>query len=632
MPKHNNYLHVSGIMSEKTKKKRSKHNIKNILWALRIVWELSKLYVIGNIFFTLYNYGLWIFNTLIFTQYIFGSSEMLRSFPDVLCFIGLTLILYGVNTILSLLFSRWYAVYKQHEVNEKLNRMVFDKVINVDISCFEDSDFYDSYTKAAHSASGNIFGIFHNAISLIGACLSSLYVIYTMFTHNVWIGLMSMIPVIVSYTIGKLQNNINYEKSMELIPANRKIGYVNRTFFLQKYAKEMRLSNAPSLLMHKLNEGTDEFIKVSRKYAIKLTIVSALNSALCFPILFEGTWLLGAWLVMVKEALSISEYVVIATAAVNTTWMIRSCTQSLLAIFDNSLYIDNLKTFLNYKERIPEDQPGLPVPSHIETLEFRDVSFRYKDNLPNALRDINLTLHAGELTTIVGYNGSGKSTLVKLIMRLYDPTEGKILLNGVDIREYNLRKYRKLIGATFQDFQLFSMSVTDNVCLCNNINGDKKAVTINALQQSGVYERIMELDNGIDNILTREFDDNGAQLSGGEGQKVAISRAFAKKSSILILDEPSSALDPFAEHHVFANFVKLCRESNDDDSQKKISVFISHRLSSATIADRVILMSDGMIAELGTHYELMANNGAYADMFKKQAENYQDIAEDEAGI
>lgn len=608
-------------MSKETKKKKSPNNLKNSLFAIGLLWKLSKFYVIGGFFIQILGYGVWVFDTLIFAQYVFGSSEMLRSFNEVLIFIGIMLGIYAFEQVFSTCYYQWMYSRKMPVFNEKLNRMVFEKAVNVDISCFEDSDFYNDYTKAMQGASQHIIGTFNNTTRLVGAFLSSLYVIYTMFTLNVWIGLLSMMPVIASYGIGKITNKISYKMNMELVPHERNIDYVNRTFFLQKYSKEMRLSGAPGLMKRKLEESSEGYVKTKIKYGPKFLLWGFTNFALCFPLMFEGTWFLGAWLVMVKGALTISEYVVVASAAVSTTWMVKGLTDSIVSVMENALYIDNLKAFLNYKERIPEDADGLPAPEKIETLELRGVSFRYKENLSLALDNINLTLRAGEIVTLVGYNGSGKSTLVKLIMRLYDPSDGQILLNGVDIREYNLKSYRRLIGATFQDFQMFSMSVTNNVCMGNDVGENKNASAENALKQSGVYERIMKLDNGMDSILTREFDDNGVQLSGGEAQKVAIARAFVKKSSILILDEPSSALDPIAENHVFTSFMDL---SKSDENGEKICIFISHRLSSATSANRVILLSGGTIAESGTHAELMENGGAYADMFRKQAENYVD--------
>ncbi len=205
-------------------------------------------------------------------------------------------------------------------------------------------------------------------------------------------------------------------------------------------------------------------------------------------------------------------------------------------------------------------------------------------------------------------------------MRLYDPTEGEILLNGKNIKEYGVQEYRKLIGTTFQDFQIFSMTVAENVMMSNIEDDIQHQKAEDALKESGVYNKIFSLPNKTKTILTREFDDNGAVLSGGESQKVAVARAFVKDCPIVILDEPSSALDPIAEYEMYETIMKLC--DSDKDKQKKLSIVISHRLSSAAMADYIYLLENGKVIEEGSHKSLMQEDGSYADMFVKQAESY----------
>jgi len=299
--------------------------------------------------------------------------------------------------------------------------------------------------------------------------------------------------------------------------------------------------------------------------------------------------------------------------------MIRFVTDNATNLNKNGLFIENLKKFLTYEPTIPEDQTGREVTLPVQTIELRDVSFRYIGQDRDALSHVNMTLKSGEKVAVVGFNGSGKSTLVKLIMRLYDPTEGVILLNGVDIREYDLTEYRKLIGAAFQDFAMFSASVLENVML-SRVPEDRREAAIAALRESGVLEKAESLEHGVDTRLTREFDEKGAVLSGGENQKIAVARAFAKASPVVILDEPSSALDPIAEYMMYETIMRLCSEC--DPEKGKIAIIISHRLSSAALSDHVYMLQDGKLIEHGTHRELLALNGAYAEMFRKQAEAY----------
>jgi len=226
----------------------------------------------------------------------------------------------------------------------------------------------------------------------------------------------------------------------------------------------------------------------------------------------------------------------------------------------------------------------------------------------------------GKNYALVGHNGAGKTTIIKLLLRFYDPTEGAIYLNGKDIRCYDLRKYRNLFATAFQDNRIFSMSVIDNV-LMKEGKGDEsdREVVREALELSGVYEKIMTLPHGMDTILTREFDDEGALLSGGETQKIVVARAFVKKCPFKVFDEPSSALDPIAEYRLFENISDTCRDN--------ILVFISHRLSSVKNADKIYLLENGKVQESGNHKELIKLNGIYADMYIKQARNY--LADDD---
>jgi ATP-binding cassette subfamily B protein len=246
-------------------------------------------------------------------------------------------------------------------------------------------------------------------------------------------------------------------------------------------------------------------------------------------------------------------------------------------------------------------------------MELKDVSFAYGDKTEMLLKDISMHIKPGEKIALVGYNGAGKTTLVKLLMRLYDVKSGAILADGTDIRKYDVAKYRDTIGTVFQDFQIFAGNVKENVML--NVDDDCDEVHITqALTDSGLMSRINRMPNGLDTELTTEFSKEGVNLSGGEAQKLAIARVFYKDAGLMILDEPSSALDPIAEYQL--NHAMLTA------TKDKTVIFISHRLSTTRIADRIIMLEDGRIVEQGSHEELLAKNGKYAQMWKVQAGAY----------
>ena len=280
--------------------------------------------------------------------------------------------------------------------------------------------------------------------------------------------------------------------------------------------------------------------------------------------------------------------------------------ENIMKLIKNGMFINNLRGFLEYEESISESQDGV-MPEKFESIEFCNVSFTYKEKEEATIHDLSFKLYRNETIALVGHNGAGKTTIIKLLLRLYDPTEGKILYNGRDIREYNLHAYREMFATTFQDFRMFGLTVRENVLMGRQYeNGDD--VVAKALQ-------------GIDTMMTKEFNENGAVLSGGESQKIAVARTFAKDASLKIFDEPSSALDPIAEYELFEN---IMREGEDHTM-----MFISHRLSSVKNCDRVYMLEKGRLIEEGTHEELMKQNGSYAKMYTRQAMNYLAIEQEE---
>lgn len=280
----------------------------------------------------------------------------------------------------------------------------------------------------------------------------------------------------------------------------------------------------------------------------------------------------------------------------------------------DSLYIEKFRNFLEYEPAMSDAAEAAPVPAESEAIVFEHVSFTYEGMKEPTLNDINLTLDPGEKVALVGYNGAGKTTLIKLLMRLYDVSSGTIRLGGQDIREYKLEDYRNYFGVVFQDYQLLAAQIGENVRM-DCVQPEDEAAIINALEQSGFKEKLAQLELGIHTAVSREFDEKGIQLSGGEGQKVAIARVFPRNCQVVILDEPSSALDPVSEYKVNQSMLEAAKD--------KTVLFISHRLSTTKAADRIIMLENGSVIEEGSHEQLMRLEGKYAKMFRMQAESYQ---------
>ena len=328
-----------------------------------------------------------------------------------------------------------------------------------------------------------------------------------------------------------------------------------------------------------------------------------------------GTYAFAGYQFIFTQALSISGFSVVL-ASINS---VRDSTLSIAEGFDEmaqmALFFQNLRDFFDYEPKITD---GGKDAEEFQSIEFRNVSFTYPDTTKEILKNVSFKINKGETIAIVGVNGAGKSTLVKLLLRFYDANEGEILYNGINVKEYNVASLRNAFATVFQDYKNFAVSENENI-MCHECSDEEKKISEKALKQSGVWDKIASLPKGADTVLTREFEIDGAGLSGGENQKVSAARLFAREFEIAILDEPSSALDPIAEYKMYENLIDVTKD--------KTVIYISHRLSSAVLSDRIYVLGNGTILESGSHTELMAQGGEYSKMFTLQASSYKGESE-----
>ncbi len=607
------------MANNKTEPKKKAPVFKNLRYMLSIVWKQERWYLIGEAITQCINAFLWAFFAVVFMRFLFGSDTFERTFTEAMIFIWTVVVVQGVLYAFQCYYWNHLAPLARIRLRYALHRRLFQKASTVDISCYETPEFYSTYTMAANEAGDRVEKIVRQSCTCVVYSVAAAYTIGTMIAMAWWSVFFMLLPIIGNLVFGRLVNKLSYERDQKHIPFQRRYEYVNRAAFLQKYAGEMRMTPLFSVLNSTYDEAYDGACRNIDETSKKMVRWAQIRNMVLYPLAFEGMLLAVSYAAIVHKAIPLGDFVVLSSAIMSAGTMIRFVTNTAAELHKNALFVENFKKFLEYEPKINEKQSGKSVTLPVATIELRDVSFRYEGQDKDALSHISMTLKSGEKVAVVGFNGSGKSTLVKLIMRLYDPTEGVILLNGVDIREYDVHEYRMLIGAAFQDFAMFSSTVLENVML-SRVNEENRDAAVNALRESGVLDRIEKLDNGVDSVLTREFDDNGAVLSGGENQKIAVARAFAKASPVVILDEPSSALDPIAEYMMYETIMRLCEEC--DPKKGKIAIIISHRLSSAALSDHVYMLADGKLIEHGTHTALMKQNGAYADMFRKQAEAY----------
>lgn len=609
------YLARKDKMNNKKNKQNKTSVIRNNLYYLRLIWKINPLSILIHVIVNILEYGVWVFYSVVFMQYLFGNENKLRSLEETITFVLLALI----GHILFRTFYNWYwTIYNSKSyirLRYGINTKLFEKVQSVDISCFENVEFYNTYTKAATEASDRAQSVIENCSKVICSFIASIYVVVTMTIITPWSLLFVTLPLFANLYLGKKIGKISFKENSETTEAIRRVNYVDRLIYFKKYAGELRLTNIYNVLEEMFKKATGDIVRIKRKYTPKYSFVNAIKLFLTYVLGYEGMWFCTAVLSL-NEIITISQAIVLINAINSVSWMINDFEKGAFEMSKNAFFITNLQDFLNFTPKIDENRYGLEVPEKVETIEFKNVSFKYSGQKKMALENVNLIMQKGIHYALVGINGSGKSTLIKLIMRFYDPVDGEILLNGINIKEFNINKYRDLIGVAFQDFALFSSTVGENVLLRELQNELDRKIVINALKDSDIYDKVATLEKGIDTILTKEFDNNGIELSGGEKQKIAIARAFVKNSPIVILDEPSSALDPIAEYKMFQTIKHLC------DGKNKLSIIVSHRLSSAAMCDKLFVFEKGVLKEEGTHTELLRNNGIYADMFLKQARSY----------
>ena len=395
-----------------------------------------------------------------------------------------------------------------------------------------------------------------------------------------------------------------------LAPTWRKINYMERVTQDFDYAKDIRLFGMKDVLCEKQHEILDE---KRRRYYHSRNLWLA-NSAFAHVMqLIANAAIYGVLIFcVVGRDMSIGDFTLYLGLATAFSESLTQFLNGLGGFKKSSMEVDDFRSFL---EVVDDDSEGLPLPQGKLTFEFKNVSYRYKGADDYALKNLDLTLDAGKRLAVVGMNGAGKTTFIKLLLRLYDPTEGEILLNGTNIREYSRRDYYRLFSPVFQNVELFAFPMCENVSMATPERTDK-ALAVECLERAGLGAKLASLTNGADTQLLKVLYDDGVDLSGGERQKLALARALYKNAPVVVLDEPTAALDPLAEYELYRSF--------DDMIGDKSAVYISHRLSSTRFCDEVAMFIDGELVEYGTHEELLAKGGEYSKMFEIQAQYYKE--------
>lgn len=521
----------------------------------------------------------------------------------------------GFNLI-SLIISR-FGSDQSMKIDHRVAMDQHTKWLHMDYDKFENGRVRDlearsvSAAEPRNFAEDKVLGFISNLIRLGG------YTYIIMSLHPIMI--LFILTVIAANTlIARRSAKLGYEYTTAMTRLSRRFNYIFRTMVDFKVGKDVRINGADSWLKSKFEKESEEYIRDHRAQQRKLLGINTLSDIIG---LIQTVVMYGyCGYLAISGGITVGSFTVFLGALTAFTGTFNEFVKRFPALGLLSKYIDDYREFLRCAEHEGKELETSDIsalPEHCD-IEFVNVSFKYPDTDRYVLKNINIKIKAGERLSIVGYNGAGKSTFIKLLCRFYKPTEGKILLGGVDISTYPLPEYRRRLAVVFQDYQLFYMSVRYNIVL--NLEEDPERVR-KALAESGILEKIEGLENGIDTSYGRILYYHSRDFSGGETQKIACARAYYRDSPIVILDEPTSALDPVAETQLYGRFNEIIGD--------KTAIYISHRLASVKFCDSIAVFADGKLVERGTHAELMKKNGIYADMFTKQAHYYIENGTDE---
>ena len=499
-------------------------------------------------------------------------------------------------------------------VSNHIKIKIMEKAKEIDLKSFDSPDFYAKMENANREAGNRPIQVLNSTFSVISTVISLMSYLFLISIIGILPALLVIVVAIPSTIINFVYRKKNHDYVFRRSKDRRQMSYYSEVLVNKDLVKEVRMLGLA-------DDFTDRYKAVFKKYfgglkklmlaemwwGIGATLLTTIVNCVLFVSIARGVF---------RAEYPVGDYSMYTGALNAISGGIATLITTSASIYEGTIFINNLIAFMEEKKTIvPTADPPLEVKRGVgHTIQFENVSFRYPGVDHDIIKNINLTINPGDTVVMVGLNGAGKTTLIKLLTRLYDPTDGRILLDGHDLREYDVQKLYDMFGIVFQDYGKYAVSVRDNIAFGEVGKKIRDEKIYEAASNSNAAEFIDKLPDKYDTPLMRYFEENGIELSGGQWQKLAIARAFYSESDVLILDEPTASLDPMAEQEIFNQFDALRGD--------KTSIFVSHRLSSATTADKIIVLKDGRLIEEGTHAELMRAQGEYYTLFSTQAKRY----------
>jgi len=589
--------------------------MKKLIHFLRMVWSVSPSYLILLVVDAFCNAAKILFN-IILPMFLINELTEAQQIENLLLFGGLIVLNNVGFTFLTNTFQRFMKVKKQL-ASDGMMKLMSEKIMNLEYSYLEDPTYLDLKERAVFTVQNQ--SVIENVVATLSEILSNGVTLIGLIAILVTLGPVLIIVLVIGIvlllliyaSVSKVQTNV----MQEMVPINRRMTYYLNLATGKEYQKDIRLYKMENMITERIitfsNDTCDLFEGMQTKMGKAMGQMSAVSEGVAaFSYGYVGLRTISS---AFGTQLSLGALTMYVSAAINFSNLITSFGQSVIILIQFMSWLDPYMEFMALAEETKQTGK-IPFTGEIETVEFKNVTFTYPKAEKPVLQDISFKIHKGEKISIVGLNGAGKSTLVKLICRMYQADSGKILVNGKNIYDYEYLSYMNTISAVFQDYRLFNFTIAENIsCQEKDANQDEIHRLINEV---GLQEKIKELPNGIESRFGKDYDEDGIEMSGGQGQKIAIARALYKKATMVILDEPASALDPIAEAEIYEKFNSLVED--------KTAIYISHRMSSSVFCDRILIIDGGTVADFDTHENLMKKTESlYYKLFQSQAENYR---------
>ncbi|MCI8553675.1 MAG: ABC transporter ATP-binding protein [Clostridiales bacterium] len=597
------------MKDRQARRQRYRNVLPVMAYFYRMAWQNDKSYFV-LVFCNMLVRGGSPFLNIVLPKFLIDELVGARRPEQVLLLVAVLVLsnylLSHIRNLLDYFLSR-----SQGRLSMKLDELLGDQIMRMDFEYTENAAVLDHLEKARTGMSwysGGIGGFSESLTNIAAGAITLAGTLAIICSLSPWLILLLLLLIAGNLFLTSLQQKQEVQFRKDLVGINRRFNYYFDIVKSIRYGKDIRMYHARPLVLGRVSEYIDkdwvmenQLNRSQNKYNALLTGVNVLQQTLLYGVL--GLRVLGG-------VLGIGDFQMLISAANSFTDSLGGILRQIIAIGTKADFMNEYRTFMEYPAAQP--QGTLPVDADVpHTFEFQDVSFRYPEADSDSLSHVSLTIPAGQTLSVVGENGAGKTTFIKLLCRLYDVTDGRILMDGVDIREYDREQYRRLFSVVFQDYRLFSFTIAENVSADDRPDRGR---VLEALKKAGFQERLEQLEKGIDTPVYKNFEKDGVEFSGGESQKLAIARAMYRSSPIAILDEPTAALDPLAEADIYQRFDALIGG--------KTALYISHRLSSSRFCDRIAVFHQGALIEYGSHHELAGAGGKYSEMWQAQAQYY----------